>query len=66
MITIEIYQNEEEHLITMDFPAMIRIGEQLSILKDEYYKYYTVKKIWYRIQEDIKECMPCAEVVIDD
>ena len=66
MITIEIYQNEEEPLLTMEFPAMIRVGEQLSILEDDYYKYYIVKKIWYRIQQDIKECVPCAEVVIDD
>lgn len=66
MIIIEIYQNEEEPLLTMEFPTMIRVGEQLSILKDDYYKYYIVKKIWYRIQGDIKECVPCAEVVIDD
>ena len=66
MIAIEIYQNEEELLLKMDFPAMIRVGEQLSILEDEYYKYYIVKKIWYRIEDGGKRCALCAEVVIDD
>lgn len=66
MITVEIYQNEEDHLLTMGFPTMIRVGEQISILKDEYYIYYTVKKIWYRVQDERKKCVPCAEVVLDD
>jgi hypothetical protein len=66
MITIEIYKNGEEPLIQLDFLVMIRVGEQLSILKDEYYVYYIVKKIWYRIDDSSKECVPCAEVMVDD
>ena len=66
MINIEIYQNEEVPLITMDFPAMIRVGETLSILNDDYFTYYNVKKIWYRIERDGQQCVPCAEVEIDD
>lgn len=66
MINIEIYQKDEEPLLTMDFPAMIRVGEQISILDDDYYKYYIVKKIWYRIEVDAGECIACAEVMIDD
>lgn len=66
MVFIEVYQNEEDPLVAIDFPAMIRVGEQISILKDGYYTYYIVKKIWYRIDDDEKKCVACAEVVIDD
>ncbi|WP_338426007.1 hypothetical protein [Sphingopyxis kveilinensis] len=66
MVFIEIYENEEESLIEMEFPSMIRVGEQISILEEDYYKYYIVKKIWYRIEKDIGKCVACAEVVIVD
>jgi len=66
MIVIEVYQNGEEPLIKATFPAMIRVGEQISILEDDYYKYYIVKKIWYRIEKSGSECVACAEVAIDD
>lgn len=66
MVIIEVYQNVEELLITAQFPAMVRVGEQISILQEDYYQYYVVKKIWYRIENGGSNCFACAEVVIDD
>ena len=63
---VELYKDEEVHIITLDFPAMIRVGEQISILRDEYYQYYKVKKIWYRVEYDVETCFACAEVIIDE
>ncbi len=66
MILIEIYLNELELLIKAEFPAMVRVGEALSIFNGDYFTYYIIKKVWYRIQKDTNECVPCAEVAIDD
>lgn len=65
MITVEIYLNEMDLLSKMIFPSMIRLGEYISIFKDDHFTYYRVNKIWYRLDEGGTHCTPCAEVAID-
>lgn len=66
MITVEIYTDEDKLLRRATFPAMIRVGEYISIFEDDYFKYYSVKKIWYRLESGSNDGVPCAEVLLDD
>jgi|JI6StandDraft_1071083.scaffolds.fasta_scaffold464870_2 hypothetical protein len=66
MITVEIFNIDDNIMEISYFPAVPRVGDHIAILKDNYYKYFHVIKIWYRREDPSLNYVACVQVKFDD
>lgn len=66
MIIIELYTDDDKLLETAEFPSVPRDGEHIAILSDDYFKYYSVVKVWYRRDQSSITYVACVQVSLID
>jgi hypothetical protein len=68
MPKVEVYddKNEIAPLFTGEFPFLPRLGEYISKDAGGYFKYYVIKEVWHREEENTGLFQTCLRVEIND
>ena len=65
MDKVEIYDTNEQLLMTVDAPFVPIAGEYISIERDDFFRYYRVEERWLRIKQD-NAVTGCVRVTLED